>query len=193
MQNKFAKVFACLLAALFALLGGIIMLTGTLLMSTPFLIGPGAKPDFTGTWINATLFGFNILEYPWPAHPTTVQIWGIPALAMLKLWGLGLALVLGATVLWTVGNTGTPFTRSVVYRLRAAAGCLLVYQLIFCWQYWWPATGRVDAGGMPERAFSLPFTVLSLLFSLAAPALVLCVAGMFARGCELQQQADETL
>ena len=193
MESKFAKTMVRVLAALFALLGGIIVLTGTLLFATPFLIGPGTKPDFTGAWINATLFGFNILEYPWPAHPTVLQLWGIPALAMLKLWGLGLALVLGATVLWTVGRTGTPFVPPVVRRLRATAGCLLVYQLIFCWQYWWPSTGQVGADGVPERAFSLPYTVLSLVFCLAAPALVLCVAGMFARGCELQRQADETL
>lgn len=193
MQNKFAKGAACVLAGLFALIGVVIVLTGTLLFATPFLIEPGADFDFMGRTINASLFGFQILSYPWPAHPTTLQLWGIPALAMLKLWGLGLALVLGATVLWTVGSGGTPFTRSVVYRLRVAAGCVLVYQLIFCWQSWWVPTGRPGADGMPERVFSLPFTALSLLFSLAAPALVLCVAGMFARGCELQQQADETL
>ncbi len=114
MESKFAGSMLRVLAALFALLGGLIVLTGTLLFATPFLIGPGAELDFTDTWINASLFGFNILQYPWPAHPTVLQLWGIPALAMLKLWGLGLALGL-------------------------------------------------------------------------------CVAGMFARGCELQRQADETL
>ena len=120
MESKFAKVMVRVLAALFALLGGINVLTGTLLFSTPFLLQGSPGLDLTGASIDASLFGFRLLSYPWPAHPTPLQVWGIPALAMLRLWGLGLALVLGATVLWSVAG-GTPFTLSVVRRRRAAA------------------------------------------------------------------------
>lgn len=183
MENRLAEIFLRALAVLLGLAGGIIVLTGTLLFATPFLLlDPGA--DFTGAYVDVSLFGFQIVSYPWPAHPTVLQIWGIPALATLKLWGLGAALLLGAAVLWTVSGAGTPFVPAVVHRLQAAAGCLLCYQFIFCWQYWW--TG-------PAGAFNWPFAVLSVLFCLLAPALVLCLAGFVARGCALQQQADETL
>lgn len=169
MRKYFARAIIRIVAYFLDLVGGFTVLCAVGLAVA--IIKEWPPEVFSSRYMDLTFFGLPLLHYAWPEDVNAFMAAVTLLLMVVKLVGLAGTCLLSARLLFCVLDGRTPFTRDTARQLHRISFCLLLYLLAFGWTQ--------GLGG--------------LLLALVVPCIIYSLALIFEYGCQLQQQADETL